>query len=206
MNKRGGSRRRSWVWNYFKLLPTICETKGQCDELKNDETKCNHIIETDEGIGNFSYHLQSAHGITKFGQLVLDTSQSNNAKNMKNAIMEIEEINCLSFDNVKIALFNALNHYYKYPIHEALLATLLDPRNKKIKFATYLQRLEAENYLISKYDVFKEQKSTPINIMQTDDHEEEENVLLAAMYDLIQDSEANNKIQAYLSLPKIPNT
>ncbi|CAG8692512.1 15077_t:CDS:1 [Cetraspora pellucida] len=47
MNKRGGSRRRSWVWDHFKLLPTICGTKGQCDELKNDGTKCNHIIKTD---------------------------------------------------------------------------------------------------------------------------------------------------------------
>ncbi|CAG8553799.1 19143_t:CDS:2 [Gigaspora margarita] len=53
--------------------------------------------------------------------------------------------------------------------------------NKKIEFATYLQRLEAKNYLISKYDIFKEQELTPINIMQTDDLEKEKNVLLATI-------------------------
>ncbi|CAG8797334.1 13831_t:CDS:1, partial [Cetraspora pellucida] len=67
MNERGDSRRRSWVWDHFKLLPTIYRTKSQYNELKNNETKCNHIIKTDRGIGNFSYYPQSVHGIIKLG-------------------------------------------------------------------------------------------------------------------------------------------
>ncbi|CAG8692524.1 15078_t:CDS:2 [Cetraspora pellucida] len=62
-------------------------------------------------------------------------------------------------DNIRIVLFNALNQYYKYLIHEALFATLLDPKQELIL----------------------------INIMQTDDYEEEENMLLAAI-----DKIANN--------------
>ncbi|CAG8832815.1 14976_t:CDS:1, partial [Racocetra persica] len=42
-------------------------------------------------------------------------------------------------ENVKIALFNALNYYWEYPIREAFLATLLDPRTKKMELATYSQ-------------------------------------------------------------------
>ncbi|CAG8631961.1 10707_t:CDS:1, partial [Racocetra fulgida] len=39
-----------------------------------------------------------------------------------------------------------------------------------------------------------------------DNLEEEENVLLAAIYESIQESDINNEIQTYLALPKIPST
>ncbi|CAG8795076.1 35344_t:CDS:1, partial [Racocetra persica] len=106
--------------------------------------------------------------------------------------------------NIKIALFNVLNYYWKYPICEALLATLLDPRNKKIEFATYSQRLEAKAYLVAEYEVFKEQETILTNTVQIDNLEEEENVLLAVMYEPIQESDINNEIQTYLALLKIP--
>ncbi|CAG8687984.1 6529_t:CDS:1, partial [Scutellospora calospora] len=73
--KRRGSRKRSWIWDHFKDLPTKHGSKGQCDVLKNDGTKYNHIIETDGSTGNFSYHFHITHGITKFGKLILDNSQ-----------------------------------------------------------------------------------------------------------------------------------
>ncbi|CAG8704655.1 18953_t:CDS:2, partial [Racocetra persica] len=106
--------------------------------------------------------------------------------------------------NVKIVLFNILNYYWEYPICEALLATLLDPRNRKIEFATYSQRLEAEAYLVAKYEVFKEQELLLTNTVQIDNLEEKENGLLAVMYEPIQESDINNEIQTYLALPKIP--
>ncbi|CAG8566642.1 2918_t:CDS:2, partial [Scutellospora calospora] len=95
----------------------------------------------------------------------------------------------------------------KYPICEALLATLLDPRTKKMKLATYSQRLEAEVYLITEYEAFKEQELIPMDTVQMDDDpNEEENVLLAAMYESIQESNTNTEIQVYLVLPRISNT
>ncbi|CAG8736946.1 20971_t:CDS:1 [Racocetra persica] len=109
-------------------------------------------------------------------------------------------------ENIKITLFNALNYYWEYPIREALLATLLDPRNKKMEFVTYSQRLEAEAYLVAEYKVYKEQESILTNTVQMDNLEEEENVLLAVMYEPIQESDINNEIQTYLALLKIPST
>ncbi|CAG8797025.1 11810_t:CDS:1, partial [Racocetra persica] len=110
-------------------------------------------------------------------------------------------------ENIKIALFNALNYYWEYLICEALLATLLDPRTKKMELATYSQRLEAEAYLITEYEAFKEQEPIPMDTIQIDDDpDEEENVLLAAMYESIQESDTNTEIQVYLALPRIPNT
>ncbi|CAG8494321.1 1220_t:CDS:10 [Dentiscutata erythropus] len=336
LEKIRSSRKRSWVWDHFKDLPTKHGSKGQCNVLKNDGTKCNHIIETDGGTGNFSYHLNITHGVTKFGKLILDNSQvsinemlhqqfkdnveykeevdnivaeflisdsqafsvlenpafkkllkkfnpyyetpcdkvCNNINNnheylkviidvatrwdstyiawqlMKDLIKILqpfadatkllggskyttmsymypaisslkkllkityntqidinlddtntvfdddqefqEEIDLIDepelkliklpqicngmIENVKIALFNALNYYWEYPIREALLATLLDPRNKKLEFATYSQRLEAEAYLVAEYEVFKEQELVPTNSVQIDILEEEENV------------------------------
>ncbi|CAG8522756.1 30982_t:CDS:2 [Gigaspora margarita] len=302
-------------------------SKGQCNVLKNDGTKCNHIVETDGSTENFSYHLNITHGVTKFGKIILGHSQAsidemlhqqfknnveykdmqttlkklnpyyeipcdkgikaritqislnhevcnniNNNHEYLKAIMDVAtrwdstyivwvrilklksaievmqltmshskdsivkkdarrlkqimltpdewqlmkdlvkilqsfadvttmlegskyttmshmfpaisslkklfnitynaQININLDDsiqflmmiknepelkNVKIALFNALNYYWEYPIREALLATLLDPRNKKMEFETYSQRLEAEAYLVAEYEVFKEQ-------------------------------------------------
>ncbi|CAG8822897.1 17034_t:CDS:2, partial [Dentiscutata erythropus] len=45
---RGGSRKRSWIWDHYKELPTDYGSKGQCEELKKDGSQCNHIIETDD--------------------------------------------------------------------------------------------------------------------------------------------------------------
>ncbi|CAG8852157.1 33277_t:CDS:1, partial [Racocetra persica] len=76
-----------------------------------------------------------------------------------------------------------------------------------MEFATYSQRLEAKTHLITEYKAFKEQEQMPTNIVQINDcFEEEENVLLATMYEPIQESNTNNEIQAYLTLPRIPST
>ncbi|CAG8812942.1 9798_t:CDS:1, partial [Racocetra persica] len=77
---------------------------------------------------------------------------------------------------------------------------------KKMEFATYSQRLETKTHLIAEYEAFKEQEQMPTDIVQMNNcFEEKENVLLAAIYEPIQESDTNNEIQAYLALPRIPS-
>ncbi|CAG8677343.1 15473_t:CDS:2, partial [Racocetra persica] len=236
---------------------------GQCDMLKNDSTKCNHIIETDSNTKNFSYHLHITHGDNVEYKEQVDSmvaefliSDSQPFSVLENPAFKklLKKLNpyyeipcdkgikariCMSYNwmlaTLQDILKNSMNYCgltidlwtsrnesevlntefetkinqtkinipQEYLIREALLAILLDPRNKKIEFATYSQRLEAEAYLVAEYEVFKEQESILTNIVQMDNLEEEENVLLAIMYKPIQESDINNEIQTYFALPKI---
>ncbi|CAG8789292.1 6717_t:CDS:2, partial [Cetraspora pellucida] len=56
-------------------------SKGWCKELKKDGSLCNHVVETDGDMENFSDHLQNKHEITKFGRHESYISQlANNEK------------------------------------------------------------------------------------------------------------------------------
>ncbi|CAG8846022.1 16173_t:CDS:1, partial [Racocetra persica] len=134
----GGSKKRSWVWDHYTILPTKCGSKGQCNELTKEGTMCNHIIKTDGSTGNFSYHLQSIHGVTKFGKLILDTSHlsfdemfrqqfKNNVeykKQVDEIVTEFLISDSQSFSILEnpafIKLLKKLNPYYETPCDKGI--------------------------------------------------------------------------------------
>ncbi|CAG8790343.1 44766_t:CDS:2, partial [Gigaspora margarita] len=67
---------------------------------------------------------------------------------------------------IKNALYNALLHYWNLSDNELFLACLLDPRLKKLRFATLTQQLQAKAALREKYNnikSFHQSSLTPIN-------------------------------------------
>ena len=68
------------------------------------------------------------------------------------------------FDQIKKNLYKALIHYFNSISSEALLAALLDPRFKKLKFAMQEQKKDMKNELYRKYDTIKlnQSNSTPL--------------------------------------------
>lgn len=56
------------------------------------------------------------------------------------------------FDLIKKNLYKALIHYFNPTSPEALLAALLDPRFKKLRFAIQEQKKDAENELHKRYN------------------------------------------------------
>ena len=57
-----------------------------------------------------------------------------------------QNTNCL-VDKIKNALYIAMKQYYIIPSDEMILSAILDPRCKKLAFATHEQRIDAENKL-----------------------------------------------------------
>ncbi|CAG8733777.1 21217_t:CDS:2 [Cetraspora pellucida] len=57
---RGRSRKRSWIWDHFKDLPTNQGSKGRCKELKKDGSLCNHVVETDGDNGIYKEQVDKA--------------------------------------------------------------------------------------------------------------------------------------------------
>ncbi|CAG8566660.1 2919_t:CDS:1, partial [Scutellospora calospora] len=96
------------------------------------------IIETDSSTGNFSYHLQSIHRVTKFSKLILDTSHLSFDKmfhqQFKNNIeykKQVDEIvteflisDSQSFSILKNLAFikhlKKLNPYYEIPCNKGI--------------------------------------------------------------------------------------
>ncbi|CAG8789289.1 6716_t:CDS:1 [Cetraspora pellucida] len=85
-------------------------------------------------------------------------------------------------DYVKSALLNALNYYWNYSTHKSLLATILDPHNKKIEFATDDQRFEAKTYLMEEYERFQKSELMPLNAILIDKEEEKKNIINHYIY------------------------
>ncbi|CAG8722219.1 19642_t:CDS:1, partial [Racocetra fulgida] len=61
---------------------------------------------------------------------------------------------------IKNALYNALLHYWDFSDEELFLAYLLDPRFKKLRFATSTQQLQAKAALREKYNNIKSLQSS----------------------------------------------
>ncbi|CAB5382472.1 unnamed protein product [Rhizophagus irregularis] len=66
------------------------------------------------------------------------------------------------FDLIKKNLYIALIHYFNPTSPEALLAALLDPRFKKLKFATQEQKKDAEDELHERYNTIKLVQLNPL--------------------------------------------
>ncbi|CAG8546650.1 4637_t:CDS:2 [Dentiscutata heterogama] len=62
---------------------------------------------------------------------------------------------------IKNALYNALLHYWDLSDEELFLAYLLDPRFKKLRFATSTQQLQAKAALREKYNNIKSLQRMP---------------------------------------------
>jgi len=69
------------------------------------------------------------------------------------------------FDQIKKNLYKALIHYFNPTFSEALLAALLNPCFKKLKFAMQEQKKDVEIELYRKYDAIKlnQSNSTPLS-------------------------------------------
>ena len=70
-SRKGGSRKRSWVWSYFEEAEAEVGRKGRYLIEINNNT-CGHIVYTDSGTSNFITHLSSVHNI------INEAKQSNN--------------------------------------------------------------------------------------------------------------------------------
>ncbi|CAG8456657.1 7011_t:CDS:2, partial [Cetraspora pellucida] len=78
---------------------------------------------------------------------------------------------------IKNALYSALLHYWNLSDDEVFLACLLDPRCKKLRFATISQRCEAEAALHTKYNDAKSlyQSSTTLSTKSFSPNEDQNN-------------------------------
>ncbi|CAG8518941.1 5877_t:CDS:2, partial [Cetraspora pellucida] len=189
-----------------------------CNELTKEGTMCNHIIETDGSTGNFSYHFQSIHEVTKFSKLILDTSYLSFDEMFINSLKIM--LNITYDTQVNVNLDNANTAFDDDQEFQEEINLIDEPEILDVESEAKLNRIKinipqvcdgmvenAEAYLITEYEAFKEQEPIPTNTVQMDDDpDKEENVLLAAMYESIQESDTNTEIQVYLALPRIPNT
>lgn len=77
---------------------------------------------------------------------LFEETTSNSQKKKKININIPQNTNCL-VDKIKNALYIAMKQYYIIPSDEMILSAILDPRCKKLAFATHEQRIDAENKL-----------------------------------------------------------
>lgn len=103
------------------------------------------------------------------------------------------------FDLIKKNLYKALIHYFNPTSSGALLAALLDPRFKKLKFATQEQKKGAEDELHKKYDAIKlgQPNSLPSNPPQ----QRKKRSLFDAFTN---QTVSENEVIEYLELEEIP--
>ncbi|CAB5369823.1 unnamed protein product [Rhizophagus irregularis] len=100
---------------------------------------------------------------------------------------------------VKAALYRSMNHYWEVPQEQGMLAALLDPRFKELRFASNSLRIRTQEQLKSAYQKMK-------NLTSNEDQESElqpvsSNSLLARMFQ--NDAISIDEVANYLALPKI---
>ncbi|CAB5330942.1 unnamed protein product [Rhizophagus irregularis] len=108
--------------------------------------------------------------------------------------------NCTDLEKrVKAALYRSMNHYWEVPQEQGMLAALLDPRFKELRFASNSLRIRTQEQLKSAYQEMK-------NLTSNEDQESElqpvsSNSLLARMFQ--NDAISIDEVANYLALPKI---
>ncbi|RIB28603.1 hypothetical protein C2G38_2314135 [Gigaspora rosea] len=118
------------------LIQNLASSTSSSDEELNDEID----FETDdsafdEDIGFIAAQEEEEEGPKK---RKISINTPTNTANMRHKI--------------KNALYSALLHYWDLSDGEVFLACLLDPKCKKLRFATISQRREAEATLHTKYN------------------------------------------------------
>ena len=106
---------------------------------------------------------------------------------------------CNLLDQIKKNLYDAMIHYFNPTSPEALLAALLDPRFKKLRFSTQDQKQKTEDELQNKYNEMKlNQHFTPIT--PTPSQRKKRSLFDAFTKPLTAESEVGE----YLELEEIP--
>lgn len=123
--------------------------------------------------------------------------------NQKNLKINNPQITNGALNKVKFALLKALDYYWKIPTDEALLATILDPHNKRIDKATAKDRYKAESLLISEYEYLKSDELEDNITNNNNTKNYEENELLYAMYGSNPERVVVNEVESYLALNPI---
>ncbi|CAG8640846.1 13680_t:CDS:2, partial [Racocetra persica] len=194
--KKGGSQVRSWVWKYFDRLISLPDkaVREKCKVVKNRK-KCEHMIDTEDEwflLADLTKVLKQFYDVTNLlGGTIMTIKQS-----LSTNIVEDEVVDyiCLSdafdydpdlqddeknYDQI-IAKEKTNKKNLKINNPQALLATILDPYNKRMDKATATNRFKAKSLLITEYELLKsDELKTDI---QNNSKENEKNKLLHAIY------------------------
>ncbi|RIB08818.1 hypothetical protein C2G38_2210624 [Gigaspora rosea] len=117
---------------------------------------------------------------------------------------------------IKNALYNTLLHYWDLSDNELFLACLLDPRFKKLRFATSTQQLQAKAALREKYNNIKslhQSSLTPINqslnvceeqpLAENSQRQIYQKTFIKSIFTQNFINKPNDEISHYLSLPEV---
>ncbi|CAG8787291.1 861_t:CDS:2, partial [Gigaspora margarita] len=151
---------------------------GECQVIKNGK-KCGHVIDTEDTEDEVIDYICLSDAFDDNPDLQDDQDDYDQIITEKEIIQKKLKINSpqvtnRAFNKVKIALLKTLDQYWKIPTDEALLATILDPHNKKMDKAIARDRLKAESLLISEYKYLRldESETDASNNNNLKDYEE----------------------------------
>ena len=106
---------------------------------------------------------------------------------------------CTNLENrVKAALYQSMNHYWEVPQEQGMLAALLDPRFKELKFASDSLRIITQEQL---KDAYQDMRNLTSEDQETELQPVSSNSLLARMF---QNNTIHvDEVSSYLALPKV---
>ena len=107
--------------------------------------------------------------------------------------------NCTDLEKrVKAALYQSMNHYWEVPQEQGMLAALLDPRFKELRFASNSLRVRTQEQL---KDAYQDMKNLNNEDQEVESQPVPSNSLLARMFQ--NDAINVDEVANYLALPKI---